>query len=588
MTYRFGDFELDERARELRLQGAEIPLQPRVFDLLALLVRNRERVMSKDELLSELWPNVIVGEGSLQRAVSLARSALRQGGLADAIRNYSRQGYRFSIDPGAAADDGAPSADRRDAASAAYQRGEWDTAIDAYRRADAESPLDAIDLEHFADAYQCAGRATDSEAVLERAAAAFVEKGDVRGAARVELRLAEGAFEAARIPVAHGWLARARRHLHGCAEGWEHGFEAYVAARVAIATGDPETAVRSGRRGLDIGERIASEEIQALARIYLGYGEIALGNVQAGIAHVDEAAAIALAGNVAPRVGGIIYCGLIWLCCNRGDWQRATQWGESFDRWCEREGMTRFTGLCQLHRAEVMSITGDATEAEHEIRIACDQLSAYSPFAVGDGFRILGDLHRLRGDLERADESFRRAHDLGWDPQPGMALLQAERGDHNGAIRGLLHALNDHNWALRQRRGLLLAVMVIIAARSGDRDRAADAMAEIDRHPQLWASEYNTGAIASARAELAILDRHFGAAVAAMREAIRGWHAARAGLNVAMCRLRLAELLGQEGDTAAALLELDAAQASFDALNAPVRAAACLRLRRSLAASSTV
>ena len=54
MISRFGRFELDEGARELRLDGSEIPLQPRVFDLLALLYRHRDRVMSKDELMDAL------------------------------------------------------------------------------------------------------------------------------------------------------------------------------------------------------------------------------------------------------------------------------------------------------------------------------------------------------------------------------------------------------------------------------------------------------------------------------------------------------------------------------------------------------
>jgi DNA-binding winged helix-turn-helix (wHTH) protein len=582
MICRFGDFELDTDARELRLKGSEIPLQPRVFDLLALLYGNRHRVVSKNELMDALWPGVIVGEGSLQRAVSLARSALRRGDLADAIRNYTRQGYRLCVDEDIPA---APNTDIDSlaAARAAHEQSQWDAAIDAYEQADADRALHAVDLEHLADAYQCAGRTAESEAVLERAAAAYSAKGDVRGAGRAALRLAEIAFESARLPVAHGWMTRGRRHLRSCEEGWEHGFEAYVAARIAVATGDPEAAVRNGRRGLEIGERIGSEEIEALARIYLGYGEIALGNVGEGIRLVDEAAATVLSGNVGPRAGGIIYCGLIWLCCNRGDWQRAAQWGESFDRWREREGMTRFTGLCQLHRAEVISISGNATEAEREIRIACDQLAAYSPFAVGDAFRLLGDLHLMRGDLEQADIAYRRAHDLGWDPQPGLAMLQAERGETEAAVRGLLRSLDDHNWALRQRRGLLLALLVVIAARHGDRGRAVAAMAELERHPELWAGEYNNGAVARARAELAVLEGRLDAAIAAMREAVRSWQAARAGLNQAICRLRLAELLGDAGDLAGASLELDAAESSFDAQRAPRRAEACRRFRASMA-----
>src|SRR5574338_755719 len=105
--HRFADFELDKDGRALRLEGREIPLQPRVFDLLLYLVENQDRVVSKEELLDKLWPGVIVTESSLQRAVSLARAALQQGGLGEAIRNYARRGYRFL------ADDSPPAADAR-------------------------------------------------------------------------------------------------------------------------------------------------------------------------------------------------------------------------------------------------------------------------------------------------------------------------------------------------------------------------------------------------------------------------------------------------------------------------------------------
>lgn len=582
MTCRFGNFELDEDARELRLSGTEVPVQPRVFDLLALLYHNRHRVVSKEELMDALWADVVVGEGSLQRAVSLARSALKRGGLGDSIRNYTRQGYRLCVDGETVVAKPQSEADPLATAGTEFDNGDWDTAIAAFRQADENYALGAFDLERLADAYQFSGRYEESESVLERAAVASSAKGDRRGAARAALRLAELAFESARMSVARGWLAHGRRHLQDCDVCWEHGFEAYVAARMAVATGNPEAAVENGRRGLEIGERLDNEEIEALARLYLGYGEIALGNVEDGVRLVDEAAAATLAGDVKRRSGGIIYCGLIWACCNRGDWQRAAQWSDSFDRWCEREGITRFSGLCQLHRAEVLSISGDTTEAEKEIRMACDQLANYSPFALGDAFRVLGDLYLMRGDLDQAEAAFRRAHDLGWDPQPGLAMLQAERGDADTAIRGLLRSLEDRNWALRQRRGLLLADLVIIAARHGDRDHARQAMAEIDQHPELWASDYNNGAVARARAELAVLDGKPNEAAATMREAVVSWQAAHAGLHVASCRYRLAQLLVEDGDAAGALLELDAAEASYDALGAPMCAKVCAEYRRVL------
>ena len=75
MRWRFGAYELDLALRELRVAGEPRPLQPQVFAVLAYLVRNRHRVVPKEEILRELWPDAIVTDASLQRAVSLARRA---------------------------------------------------------------------------------------------------------------------------------------------------------------------------------------------------------------------------------------------------------------------------------------------------------------------------------------------------------------------------------------------------------------------------------------------------------------------------------------------------------------------------------
>jgi len=94
MTIVFDEFELDSARRELRVDGAVQTLQPQVFDLLIYLVENRERVVPKGELLEALWPDSVVTESSIQRAVSLARSALGDRG-AELIQTFPRQGYRF-------------------------------------------------------------------------------------------------------------------------------------------------------------------------------------------------------------------------------------------------------------------------------------------------------------------------------------------------------------------------------------------------------------------------------------------------------------------------------------------------------------
>jgi pimeloyl-ACP methyl ester carboxylesterase/DNA-binding winged helix-turn-helix (wHTH) protein len=94
VRWRFGRYELDTGRRELRVDGALAPLQPQVFDVLCYLVAHRDRVVEKAELLHALWPDAVVTDASLQRAVSLARRALR-GADRELLRTHPRRGYRF-------------------------------------------------------------------------------------------------------------------------------------------------------------------------------------------------------------------------------------------------------------------------------------------------------------------------------------------------------------------------------------------------------------------------------------------------------------------------------------------------------------
>lgn len=94
MQHTFGDFVLDEDDVELRREGTPISLQPKVFRLLAYLVRHRERVVPKAELLEQIWPRETVTEASLHSAIKQLRRALA-GGDHDWIRTQIGFGYRF-------------------------------------------------------------------------------------------------------------------------------------------------------------------------------------------------------------------------------------------------------------------------------------------------------------------------------------------------------------------------------------------------------------------------------------------------------------------------------------------------------------
>ena len=96
MLYSFEDFSLDTARRELRRRAGLVALQPQVFDLLEYLIRSRERVVSKDDLLAAVWNGRIVSESTLSTRINAARSAIGDSGEEQRlIRTEYGKGIRF-------------------------------------------------------------------------------------------------------------------------------------------------------------------------------------------------------------------------------------------------------------------------------------------------------------------------------------------------------------------------------------------------------------------------------------------------------------------------------------------------------------
>src|SRR5882757_9003160 len=122
VQFHFSDHVLDAGLRELTRGGQTIPVEPQVFDLLIYLVQNRDRVVSKDDLIERIWDGRIVSESTLTSRINAARKAVGDTGKHQAlIRTIARKGFRFvgevrdALAPGAAngahAPQGAPAAD---------------------------------------------------------------------------------------------------------------------------------------------------------------------------------------------------------------------------------------------------------------------------------------------------------------------------------------------------------------------------------------------------------------------------------------------------------------------------------------------
>jgi DNA-binding winged helix-turn-helix (wHTH) protein len=96
VIFRFGSFVLDVGARQLLRDGSEIALSPKAFQLLLLLVTNRARAMSSEELLQQLWPSTFVVETNLAGLVAELRRAVGDTAQRPAfVRTMHRFGYRF-------------------------------------------------------------------------------------------------------------------------------------------------------------------------------------------------------------------------------------------------------------------------------------------------------------------------------------------------------------------------------------------------------------------------------------------------------------------------------------------------------------
>ncbi len=573
-TFRFGPCELDEARRSLTAHGREIRLQPRVFDLLCYLVRHRDRVVTKDELLEALWPGAVVIDNALQRVVSLARGALAEIGLGEAVRTYARHGYRFCLDdcgPAPAAAEPAAEGGSVALARQAAARSDWAAACAAYAAADALSPLPAADVEDWGRAAICAGLGPSAIAALERVVAQRDAAGDSLGAARATLLLVQIRIDHKQAVIARGLLQRAALYLEGQTGVVERGHFAWMSSRMALGSGDPALALAMADEACALGRSLRDRDVECLGLVYRGHALMARGEVEAGLAQHEEAAAVIRLGSVDSWVAGWALCSILYAARHRCDWLRAAQFAEAFVEWSHRCSMPAFPGTCQLHRAAVLGVRGELERAASEVRAAAALLAQAAPWAEGDAYCVLGDIQLTHGDLDGAEASFRQAHALGWDPQPGLARLQLLTGRPRLALRGLERALEESDWTLRERRGQLLCLLVHAGVMAGHVERAREALQTLRSDPQMLATEALKAMHCDAQAELALHDAEFELAAGHLRQAVRLWREAGSPVGEAQTRMRLAECLVRDHDSAAAEMELHAVESNLTPFAAPYR-----------------
>lgn len=565
MAKRFGEFELDELGRALLLRGRPLNVQPKVFELLAYLVRHAGRAVTKQELLEQLWPDVHVSEGSLQRAVSLLRKTLRDGDFEHALKSFPGHGYRFSVDQPdlqtllPAVGENIP--DHATQARQAAVARDWSAVVERLR-ACSESALSGQDYELWSLALECLGRSTEASPVLRSAVERYEAAGSKTLAARCATTLAKIHLERAEPAVARGWLARAASLLEGQEGNDSVAYLRWMQAKFASAQGRPEAALERAEEAYSLAQAGSSVPLRALTLGYVGFFNISLGRTRLGLEQQDHAAALAMSSPVDPVTGSLIYCSILWSCRCFADWSRGNQWADGFETWC-KANFAGTTGACELHRAEVLSAKGSLEDAMLAVSTALAKLPSGEPWALGDAYRVRGDIHAAMGELDAAKADYRSAYAAGWDAEPGNAVLLAEAGDVDGALAALDRVLAGADWFGLQRRGWLLSHKARICARAGRKEAARACIELLTSSFDDWPSSAIHALVTETEAYLAPEDStDRPSAMQFLALARQLWTSLGVEHQAARVRVAMAKLLLARGDQAGALVELVCARDS--------------------------
>jgi class 3 adenylate cyclase/predicted negative regulator of RcsB-dependent stress response len=454
-----------------------------------------------------------------------------------------------------------------EAGRAALARYSWLEAYELLGGIRDEGVLTGQDLEGLAEAAWWSGRLDDAIAAGEGAYAAYVADDDRIGAARAALTLAKDNYTKHAAAVGAGWLARAERLLTESPESVVHGYHARLRAVLAFeGRGDLDAALQHADEALEIAARFDDQDLTALASHDRGRVLIDAGRVAEGMALMDEATATAVSGVLRPLTTGFIYCNTIGACEHIADYARAGEWTEAAKRWCERQSVAGFPGMCRVHRASIMRLRGAWAEAEDEAQRACSELVDFNPSYAAEGFYEIGEIRLRSGDYAGAEGAFRQAQELGRMPQPGLALLRLAQGRVDAAESCIRRALADET--LDVLRARLLPAWGEITLAAGDLESAEKAAAELAETAERFGTPALAAMAASTLALVELEKRNPSAAITALRAAIAHWNAIDAPYEAARARLDLATAYGAAGDDHAAAEELGLAHSTFLRLGA--------------------
>ena len=437
---------------------------------------------------------------------------------------------------------------------------DWERAYSLLQEADERNELDAAGLEDLAEAGRWTRHYEEMIEALERASESFERQGEPLEAGRVAVKLTIEYYQRNERALAGGSLQRAMELLADSGESRAAGMVLFCRTQVELEMGDASAVVATSEEMAAMAERLGDRDLEALALMARGRARQLEGGFEEGAALMDHASAGALTGGLELWTSGYVLCANITACRHRGDLGTAAEWSDAALRWCRRNSVGYFPGLCRLHKAETLELRGEYEAAVTEIEPAIDDLRAAMPRFAADGLQELGEIRRRQGELAAATELFARAVECGGGALPGLALLRLDEGKPRAALALLRDALADSSEPrLGAGRAQLLPVAVRAGAEAGELDFAREALLGLGSLAEASGTAALAAAHETAAGRLAIAEGDHAAAVDRLRQARRLWKEVGAPYDGALARAELARANLLAGDREGAEAEAEAA-----------------------------
>jgi DNA-binding NarL/FixJ family response regulator len=446
----------------------------------------------------------------------------------------------------------------------------WADAFESLSQADRTASLSTEDLELLATSAYMLGRDTDHIRALERAHHAYLDAGQIPRAVYCAYWIGHNMMLRGEAGPATGWFGRGKRLLereqNDCAE-WGYLLIPDLVSH-AIA-GEHEAGYATATAVAEIGTRFDDRDLIAIGLHEQGHALVRLGRFEEGRRLLDEVMVTVTAGELSPIVAGMVYCNTIGFWQSVYELRRAREWTEALTRWCEQQpDMVAHTGVCLVHRAEIMQLQGAWDAALEEARRASERFveGVLNERVCGKAYYRQGEVHRLRGERSAAEESYREASRRGYEPQPGLALLWLSEAKFDAAAAAIRRVLGEASQA-RTRAALLPSCVEIMLA-VGEVEEARSACHELEKISRAQRSDLLRAMSAQARGALALAEGDPQTALVAAREAWQAWQDLEAPYEAARVRVLVALACRAAGDEVTASWELDAARSAFEGLGA--------------------